>query len=40
MISKTAKQYGQTTDDVLMGLNSLMASGKHKGKTDAETEKI
>ena len=39
MISKTAKQYGQTTDDVLTGLNSLMASGKYKGKTDAETEK-
>lgn len=39
MISKTAKQYGQTTDDVLTGLNSLMASGKYKGKSDAETEK-
>lgn len=39
IISSTAKQYGQTTDDVLTGLNSLMASGKYKGKNNAETEK-
>ena len=39
MIANSAKQYGQTTDDVLTGLNNLMASGKYKGKTDAETEK-
>lgn len=38
MISGTAKHYGHTTDDVLTGLNSLMASGKYKGKNDAETE--
>ncbi|MBK0062381.1 MULTISPECIES: hypothetical protein [unclassified Acinetobacter] len=38
IISSTAKKYGQTTDDVLTGLNSLVASGKYKGSTNAETE--
>ena len=40
IIAGTAKQYGQTTDDTLTGLNSLVASGKYKGKTNAETEKL
>ena len=39
IIASTAKQYGQTTDDVLTGLNSLVNSGKYKGKNNAETEK-
>lgn len=38
IITSTAKQYGQTTDDVLTGLSSLVASGKYKGANNAETE--
>lgn len=39
IITSTAKKYGQSTDDVFTGLNSLVASGKYKGKTNTETEK-
>lgn len=38
MLARTSKEYGQTTDDSMTGLNALIGSGKYAGKTKAETE--